>query len=92
MYYEDDQMATPGDAMREYARNVGEDMPERAWILTDWDVWMPNPHYQGPPCPHPEDYSPEDDELSEDQKEMIECEVKVERPVVQPPSDEEIPF
>ena len=26
-----------------------------AWILSDRDCWYPNPFYQGPPQPHPED-------------------------------------
>jgi hypothetical protein len=47
-------VATPADACREYAYNWGMDNPDRAWVLTDYDVWMPNPHYQGPPVPHPE--------------------------------------
>jgi hypothetical protein len=50
-----DQLATPDDAMREYAQNAGMDHPERAWILTPFDVWKPNPFYSGPPVPHPED-------------------------------------
>lgn len=49
------EMATPMDACREYALNVGRDREESAWILTDFDVWMPNPFYSGPPVPHPED-------------------------------------
>lgn len=52
--------ATPADACREYAYNYGMDNPNRPWILTDFDVWMPNPFYQGPPVPHPEDFFPED--------------------------------
>ena len=42
------------------ARWKGEEHPDKAWILSDRDVWHPNPHYQGPPVPHPEDWSPED--------------------------------
>jgi len=45
---------TVSDGLREYAYNWGMDNPDRAWVLTDYDVWMPNPHYQGPPVPHPE--------------------------------------
>jgi hypothetical protein len=56
---EHDEMATPTEAMREFARNYGADHPDRAWVLTDFDVWMPNPHYQGPPVPHPESYEAE---------------------------------
>lgn len=57
MYEEHDEYATPGDAMREYARNVGHEdrHVESAWILTDYDVWVENPHYRGPAQPHPED-------------------------------------
>lgn len=57
--------ATEMDSVREFARNVGRDEPERAWILTPQDVWMPNPFYHGPKQPHPEDddsidYGPDD--------------------------------
>jgi len=48
-------LATPEDAMREYANVVGEDHPDRAWLLTDYYVWVRNPHYRGPPAPHPDD-------------------------------------
>ena len=49
-------LATYSDAMREYAMNVGAEQADRAWILTDYDVWVANPHYRGAPQPHPEDY------------------------------------
>ena len=52
--------ATPADACREAAYNAGMDSPERPWILTDWDVWMPNPHFVGDRGLHPEDFDPED--------------------------------
>ena len=52
---EDDRIATNAEALREYAYNYGMDHPALAWILTDWDVWMPNPHYHGQKVPHPED-------------------------------------
>ena len=51
----EERWATPGEADAEYARNVGAMQPERAWILSDRDVWYPNPAYQGPPVRHPED-------------------------------------
>jgi hypothetical protein len=51
----DDELATPADAMREYAQNVGSDNPSWAWVLTPYDVWMPNPYYMGEPQPHPDD-------------------------------------
>ncbi len=49
-----DRLATEGEADREYARNVGAMHPDRAWILSDRDVWYANPSYSGPPMPHPE--------------------------------------
>jgi len=57
-----DHIATPDEAMREFAQNVGGDdsYKDRAWILTDYDVWVRNPHYSGPPQRHPEDYDPEE--------------------------------
>ena len=50
----EDRLATPTEACREYARNVGVDHPDRPWILTDFDTWERNPFYHGPPAPHPE--------------------------------------
>lgn len=52
--------ATPADACREFAYNCGMDNTDRPWILTDNDVWMPNPHFVGNPGRHPEDFDPED--------------------------------
>jgi hypothetical protein len=52
--------ATPTDARREYADNVGRDNTDMAWISTPWDTWEPNPHYAGPPVRHPEDDDYED--------------------------------
>jgi len=51
---EEDRMATPTEACRELARNMGVERPNQAWILTDFDTWEPNPYYSGPPAPHPE--------------------------------------
>jgi hypothetical protein len=53
--------ATMAEADSEYARNVGAERPEQAWILSDRDVWYANPAYTGPKVPHPEDYEPEYD-------------------------------
>jgi len=55
---EDDRCATPMEACREYARNVGAERPDTKWILTDYDTWESNPFYRGPACLgsiHPED-------------------------------------
>lgn len=51
----DDHIATRGEAYQELVRNMGQDRPDDAWILTDFDTWERNPYYQGPPVPHPED-------------------------------------
>lgn len=32
----------------------GVHYPERAWLLSDYDVWVKNPSYHGPEVPHPE--------------------------------------
>lgn len=55
-------LANECDAMREFAYNVGtyDRYKDSAWILTDYDVWVPNPHYRGPAQPHPESYEAED--------------------------------
>jgi len=55
--YEEDRVATPAEAMHEYAYNVGEydRYKDSQWILTDYDVWVINPHYRGRPQPHPEE-------------------------------------
>lgn len=52
---EGDHLASEAEADREYARFVGFSNPERAWVLSDRDVWYANPAYAGPPQPHPED-------------------------------------
>lgn len=69
-------LATIAEADREWARNVGIENPERAWILSDRDCWYPNPAYSGPPVPHPEsdDISPEEAAAI-----LAECEAAEER-------------
>lgn len=58
--YEIDRPATHSEAMQEYALYVGQFDRHKnsAWILTDYDVWVTNPHYRGPPQRHPEDDDP----------------------------------
>lgn len=53
-------LATHSDAFGEFARNAGMHEPDRAWLLTDWDVWVQNPHYRGPTVKHPEDGQDDD--------------------------------
>jgi hypothetical protein len=48
-------LATVNEAIREMAWNIGNEYSDQAWLLSDYDVWTPNPHYSGPPQPHPED-------------------------------------
>lgn len=66
VYWEEemDWMATEAMADAEFARNMGYDRPEQAWILSDRDVWYPNPFYKGIPQPHPEDHPYEDEPQS----------------------------
>ena len=33
----------------------GYKSPEREYLLTNYDVWVKNPHYEGEPGPHPEE-------------------------------------
>jgi hypothetical protein len=51
----EDRLATDAEAVNEYARNIGGEFPDRAWLIDSRDVWVKNPHYAGPPVPHPED-------------------------------------
>lgn len=58
MIHPDDEgftYASDADFDREGAREGGRENPDRAWILSDRDVWYRNPFYQGPPVRHPED-------------------------------------
>ena len=97
MFNDDDygQLATPADAMREYADWVGSENPGRCWILTDYDVWMRNPHYTGPAVPHPEEYDPEECDFTDEEvaamrtvRELADAEALAARPV----SEDDIPF
>lgn len=54
-------LATPSEACREYAYNVGRESTGRAWILTDRDTWERNPFYVGPPARHPDDDDRDDE-------------------------------
>lgn len=52
-----DRCATVAEADLEYAHEVGRMRADQEWILSDRDVWYPNPFYTGPRGPHPEDDS-----------------------------------
>ena len=47
--------ATVNDAISEYAWNAGQEFTDQAWLVTSYDTIVRNPHYQGPPQPHPDD-------------------------------------
>lgn len=44
------------EADAQFAHEVGRDNSQKAWILSDRDVWYPNPFYTGPAVRHPEDF------------------------------------
>ena len=54
--HKDDEthLATDGEAMKEFARNVGVERSDTAWLLTSYDTWERNPFYTGPEVRHPE--------------------------------------
>lgn len=87
MYDDEDHfapLATPSEAVAEFGRNAGMDRPDRAWLLHDWDVWVKNPFYVGPPVPHPEsDYGDDD---------SADVEPRPARPGRAGEMDDEIPF
>lgn len=51
-------MSYENEALRDYALNVGQNFPEKAWINTPHDTWELNPFYRGPAVPHPESHAP----------------------------------
>ncbi len=60
---EHDRVATPAEAVREWAYNCGGDACRinSQWLLHDFDVWVLNPHYTGAAQRHPEDHGDEDE-------------------------------
>lgn len=57
----DFRVSTDAEVDREDARLIGERRPEQDWILSDRDVWYPNPYFKGVRGPHPEEGNNEDD-------------------------------
>jgi hypothetical protein len=55
--------STDAEWDRADAYERGSHCPDAAWVVTDRDVWHPNPHYKGPPEPHPESGEWTDEEL-----------------------------
>jgi len=52
---EHDHIATGSESLLEYARNAGQDQPDRCWLLDPRDVWVRNPHFTGTDTTHPDD-------------------------------------
>ena len=42
------------EAVAQYAAAYGAEDTSRAWILSPFDTWEPNPYYVGPPVPYPD--------------------------------------
>jgi hypothetical protein len=79
-----EQWATPSDAVREYARNVGAENQDREWLITSYDSWVKNPYYPGAPGRHPEaDYYNDEEEGGLSSTTLTACPIIV---------DEDIPF
>lgn len=93
--YGDDHLATPTEACREFARNVGAECPEREWISTPFDSWERNPFYRGHRHVDPEtagDMYSEADKAGETltEEDLREPPINV-RPSA-PMTDDDIPF
>lgn len=69
--------SSEAESDRFFALELGKERLDCAWILSDRDVWYPNPFYQGPPVKHPEDdsdlYNDDWHERAQDQ-----CEARLE--------------
>jgi hypothetical protein len=70
------------------ALELGAKSPQRAWVLTDRDVWYANPFYKGPPVRHPEDDHEEDqvrlsDELAAIEERLLDADL---------PDEDDYPF
>jgi hypothetical protein len=63
------------------AEEIGCHHQDRPWILTGYDVWMPNPFYKGPAIPHPEEDYPDGD-----------CEEEYTEETVYSSQEDDIPF
>jgi hypothetical protein len=83
------RLASPSEAVAEFGRNAGMDNPNRAWLLHDWDVWVANPYYVGPPVPHPESDEAYDYDAEDAENLKAEMADKIARRSV---ADDDIPF
>ena len=43
------------ESVRSWLWTVGQDRPDQQWLLSNYDTWERNPHYNGPDQGHPED-------------------------------------
>jgi hypothetical protein len=63
------------EAVREWVWNVGQESSDSQWILSAYDTWERNPHYNGPDQGHPEDQQYDEDEcVNEEEEKCIDCE------------------
>ena len=82
-------------AFADFAQLNGAIEPDREWLLSDYDVWVKNPHYRGEPGAHPED-----DEYwnaSEEERAVADADRRARREAARaaPPApnlDQDIPF
>lgn len=44
------------EAVQAWVWTEGQYYPDRAWLLSNMDTWVANPHYRGPAQAHPEDW------------------------------------
>jgi hypothetical protein len=54
--YEETHLASPQEAVNEWARNVGAERLDCQWLLHDWDVWVRNPPLHWPRTASPRRY------------------------------------
>jgi hypothetical protein len=96
-YDDDNRPPSHHELMRWEADAVGEHRPDHEWILTNYDVWVKNPHYKGEPGPHPEDdYMEPDERLHDDMcrasrlcMRLVNGDYRVVPPIV---NDDDLPF
>ena len=54
-YFEQDIPSTAAEIDQNDAWLIGSRNVDKAWILSDRDVWYRNPYYVGPAVPHPDE-------------------------------------
>lgn len=64
-YYEETNYGTEQDRVDQYTSVYGAEKTDCQWILSPFDTWERNPHYNGPDQGHPEDDYYEDENAEE---------------------------